>query len=314
MDADGNAVPPRSYVCGFEGCPIVSASRAEHIRHKRSHTESIGRFQCPRCSSAFATKLDLMDHARVDHGLQAGYYRCNVCGRTLSTQSNLTVHMQIHRAERIPEFACPHCPMAYFHRSALHRHQRKEHGMEKKRRGRKRSTGSRPKGIDAMFGISTGTGTGTGAGTGSGSGVAADMTGAANGGGSFHDSMTPSESMATSPRPSLSTMSISTVGASGLRALQIQQMQRPPSMLNLDMGSLALHSGLRPEVVHGFYPLTGSTQAGSADSEALEGARRLDVAAEAAQAEADADAEAEADAAAAAAAAGVLAGEPAAHL
>ncbi|KAI8925324.1 hypothetical protein BC831DRAFT_512604 [Entophlyctis helioformis] len=93
----------------------------------------------PSAASMFVTKLDLIDHVRLTHARKSAFFICEVCGRTLSTQSNLTVHMQVHRTERVPEHKCNMCPMAYFHRSALHRHQRKEHKMSLRRRGRKMS-------------------------------------------------------------------------------------------------------------------------------------------------------------------------------
>ncbi|KAH6570945.1 hypothetical protein BASA62_004111 [Batrachochytrium salamandrivorans] len=98
------------------------------------------RFICSVCNEGFLLKSYLLDHCRrVHQSTSQPLHRCHICHRTLSTQSNLTVHMQVHRSERSPEHRCHLCSMAYYHRSALHRHQRKEHGMDKRRRGRKRS-------------------------------------------------------------------------------------------------------------------------------------------------------------------------------
>ncbi|KAL5034456.1 hypothetical protein RTP6_002302 [Batrachochytrium dendrobatidis] len=104
-----------------------------------SNTSGASRFTCTICNKGFLLKSYLLDHCRNVHQITSQpLYRCHICNRTLSTQSNLTVHMQIHRTERSPEHTCHLCPMTYYHRSALHRHQRKEHGMDKRRRGRKR--------------------------------------------------------------------------------------------------------------------------------------------------------------------------------
>ncbi|KAJ3328272.1 hypothetical protein HDU91_004152, partial [Kappamyces sp. JEL0680] len=80
-------------------------------------------------------KLDLIDHERRMHMAKDSYVVCDQCERTFSSMSNLNAHKEIHQRSAMPKHICNICNVAYFHRSALHRHQRNDHGHVRSQSG-----------------------------------------------------------------------------------------------------------------------------------------------------------------------------------
>jgi hypothetical protein len=119
------------YYCNVPGCTAILYSKSSRFRHKKLHEQPGNQYRCDQCPASFLVKLDLTDHKRKAHMEKGSFVTCDQCYRTFSSLSNLNAHKEIHQAKGIPQYKCSVCDTAYFHRSALYRHQRNDHGMER---------------------------------------------------------------------------------------------------------------------------------------------------------------------------------------
>jgi Zinc finger, C2H2 type len=117
----------REWACGVPGCNAILYSKSSRFRHQTLHKKPSNQYQCKQCPSSFLIKLDLIDHERHAHCPKDSYVSCEQCERTFSSLSNLQAHKEIHTEARVPPHKCNLCDAAYFHRSALKRHERNEH-------------------------------------------------------------------------------------------------------------------------------------------------------------------------------------------
>jgi hypothetical protein len=118
----------QEWACGVPGCSAILYSKSSRFRHQTLHKKPDNQYRCKQCPSSFLMKLDLIDHERHAHCPKDSYVSCEQCERTFSSISNLQAHREIHTEARIPPHKCNLCDTAYFHRSALKRHERNEHG------------------------------------------------------------------------------------------------------------------------------------------------------------------------------------------
>ncbi|KAI8902171.1 hypothetical protein BC833DRAFT_574643 [Globomyces pollinis-pini] len=72
----------------------------------------------------------MMDHTRKKHMPKDSYVECNDCGRTFTSISNLNAHSTIHKEKEDAKYHCGECKIFYFHKSALRRHRKAEHGLD----------------------------------------------------------------------------------------------------------------------------------------------------------------------------------------
>jgi uncharacterized protein YlaI len=121
----------QEWACDVPGCNAILYSKSSRFRHKKLHEQPSNQYQCDECSASFLVKLDLTDHKRKAHMQKGTYVICDQCDRTFSSLSNLNAHKEIHQAQGVPQFKCNICSTAYFHRSALYRHQRNDHDMRR---------------------------------------------------------------------------------------------------------------------------------------------------------------------------------------
>ena len=124
-------VKQQEWPCRFPGCDMILYSKSSRFRHQNLHNNPANQYQCGQCQANFLVKLDLNDHERRAHTPRDSYVACGQCDRTFSTMSNLNAHKEIHVRTTTPEHVCNVCNGAYFHRSALKRHQRNDHGISK---------------------------------------------------------------------------------------------------------------------------------------------------------------------------------------
>ena len=118
----------QQWPCGYEGCGVVLYSKSSRFRHQKLHEKPETQYKCKECTSSFLMKLDLIDHERRMHMSPNSYVVCEECDRTFSSVSNLNAHKEIHVRSASPKHVCRICNVSYFHKSALHRHQRNDHG------------------------------------------------------------------------------------------------------------------------------------------------------------------------------------------
>lgn len=118
----------QEWPCTIQGCSVILYSKSSRFRHQKLHENPSSQYNCPKCEAKFLMKLDLIDHERRAHMSKDSYVVCDKCERTFSSMSNLNAHKEIHERSSVPKHVCHICNVAYFHRSALHRHQRNDHG------------------------------------------------------------------------------------------------------------------------------------------------------------------------------------------
>ncbi|XP_058833916.1 gastrula zinc finger protein XlCGF49.1-like isoform X2 [Topomyia yanbarensis] len=73
---------------------------------------------CELCTTRFALKHHLAEHARVHHGGRR--FCCGVCGKAFTRSSDLAYHRTIHTGER--PFKCTQCGKNFAHKGALTAH------------------------------------------------------------------------------------------------------------------------------------------------------------------------------------------------
>ncbi|PSN71348.1 ankyrin [Corynespora cassiicola Philippines] len=95
-----NQTPPfqgEQFLCGFENCRKVSASRKAFTRHKNTHLKP---FECQECGKGFALRSDLNRHVKARHRIGNEKYPCNVlgCNFKAARKDFIKPHMKtIHR-------------------------------------------------------------------------------------------------------------------------------------------------------------------------------------------------------------------------
>ena len=75
--------------------------------------------KCRYCHKYFATKDELANHRKTQHGIE---HVCSVCSKTFKAKSHLEIHMTVHSDTR--KFKCLECDKCYKTNSALYNHQK----------------------------------------------------------------------------------------------------------------------------------------------------------------------------------------------
>ena len=124
--ANYNVIVPKSLSRDAAGRQEENRKYKSKIRELKKESE--GKFKCRRCARLYAWKSSLLQHLRVEHGIDVSTkYACDFCGFIGDYQSQLLRHISVKHLKHChnkPEakHKCDVCGNSYLHKYTLLSH------------------------------------------------------------------------------------------------------------------------------------------------------------------------------------------------
>jgi len=126
--------PQKTYNFPCDLCDKYLSTNEALVIHKIIHAEKT-KYKCEveDCSLDFANRKTMLQHMRVDHGIEKTpdsrmFHMCPDCGKQFSTKSSMENHQIKHSDDK--NFVCMECGKQFKRKESLHFHMKKHAGIE----------------------------------------------------------------------------------------------------------------------------------------------------------------------------------------